>query len=79
MKADEATLLRELQRRSTPGDGVTPADVAGELGMHPKRCLTVCQGWWGKRWLALSEAQGASAFTRGRLTDAGLRTVAGDG
>ena len=73
MRQDERLLLNELRRRNEAADGATPSDVASELGMHPKRCLSLCQEWWGRRWLEQSsDRRRGFNFTTGRLTAAGL-------
>ena len=72
MKPDERRLLDVLRRRA--GDAyVTPRSAAAELGVSPKRCLLLCQGWWAKRWLERSPDAGrGDDFTTGRLTRAGM-------
>ena len=72
MKPDERNLLEELRRRA--GDAsATPRSASAELGIPPKRCLLLCQGWWAKRWLERSPAdRRGDDFTTGRLTPAGM-------
>ena len=77
MKSDERHLLQELKRRRDGGDASTPAELAALIGMHPKRCLSLCQGWWGKRWLDQStDPRRGANFTTGRLTEAGMQAAA---
>ncbi|HEX6983792.1 MAG TPA: hypothetical protein VF170_00380 [Planctomycetaceae bacterium] len=79
MKPDERRLLEELRRRAGGGVPQSPRDVAAELGVSPKRCLLLCQGWWAKRWLERSPDAGRGEdFVTGRLTEAGM-TAALDG
>lgn len=73
MKPDEIRFLDELRRRSADETRTTPRAVAAELGVPPKRCLLLCQGWWARRWL--ERAQGAARgddFVTGRLTTDGM-------
>lgn len=73
MKADERRLLDELRQRTGNGTSPSPRDVATELGMGPKRCLTLCQGWWARRWLDRSPQAGRGEdFLTGQLTQAGM-------
>ena len=72
MKPDERKLLDEVRRREG-GPAGSPREVAAEIGMSPRRCLLLCQGWWAKHWLERNlEAERGADFVTGRLTAAGM-------
>lgn len=77
MKPDERQFLDELRRRSADQPRPAPRDVAASLGLPPKRCLLLCQGWWARRWLERSPgAARGDDFVTGRLTAAGMTDTA---
>lgn len=77
MKPDERRLLAEVGRRAVAGEAAAARDVAAEMGIGPKRCLLLCQGWWAKNWLArVPDAPRGDDFVTGRLTEAGLKAAA---